>query len=324
MTEHGPATRLSDNTSGQGTKTQSEDPSKKKWKNRSSGPTTKNQSTKGVFKGAISALNGHVYEVHNEAFKANQFQKTTRAIVAYVNRTMKHGNNMRFIIENLTDVNFDALIPTEPKTGNVKVDEMMLQQAVSLFMNGKDQYEMNKNALYTIIWEQCSEALQAKIEGTTQYEDYAPISCPIGLLEHIKQASLQFENVTYTTAAVDNAKLALYSFYQTKQDTLHQYYLKFKDLCNALEHYGAEVGYDISLVRDIANRNGDKDADNINVVHSSYEQYKLAARERYLAFRFLRGADRSKYGDLLSPIWRMITPKVVIIIQIQWRLHTLC
>jgi hypothetical protein len=57
-------------------------------------------------------------------------------------------------------------------------------------------------------------------------------------------------------------------FYQNKQDTLHQYNLKFKDLFDALEHYGAELGTDIGLIKDIAERNGKKNVEGLNQSHN--------------------------------------------------------
>mmetsp|Transcript_13632 Transcript_13632/g.25640 ORF Transcript_13632/g.25640 Transcript_13632/m.25640 type:complete len:110 (-) Transcript_13632:1191-1520(-) len=88
---------------------------KKSWnRQKGNGPVTKNQSTKSAFKGAISALNGNVFEVHNKASKANQYQKTTQAIAAYANRTMKYGKDMRYIIENLQEINFASMVPVEP------------------------------------------------------------------------------------------------------------------------------------------------------------------------------------------------------------------
>jgi hypothetical protein len=285
-------------------KTRATSPSTKKhpWNKtsgKSAGPTVKSQTSKSHFKGALAALNGHVFEVHNEASKANQYQKTTQAIAAYANRTMKYGKDMRYIIENLKDVDFKSLVPKEPTTASGKVAELMLQQQVSIFMKRQDQYDNNKDSLYTIIWNQCSEALQAKLEGTPEYGTYAPLSCPIGLLKHIKQVSLKFENVTYKPAAVQDAQVALFSFYQTKQDSLHQYYLKFKDLVDALDHYGAEVGINLSLVRHAAEMAGEKSADQIDYKDQAYKTYLPAAKERFLALRFLRGADRSKYNDLV-------------------------
>lgn len=255
--------------------------SKKSWNRpKTNGPTTKNQSGKGIFKGAIAALNGNVFEVHNEASKANQYQKMTQAIAAYANRTMKNGQDMRYIIENLKEVDFDSLVPVESTVATGKVAELMLQQQVTIFMKRKDQYDTNKNSLYTIIWDQCSEALQAKLQGTPEYGNYAPLSCPrIEVLKHIKQVSLKFENITYKPAAVQDAQVALFSFYQTKQDSLHQYYLKFKDLVDVLEHYGAEVGVNLSPVRHTAKLNGDKYADSIDYDHPSFRLYLPAAKE---------------------------------------------
>jgi len=54
--------------------------------------------------------------------------------------------------------------------------------------------------------------------------------------------------------------MGLSTFYhQTKQDSLHTYYIKFKDLTEALEQYGAKLRMDIGLIKDIAEQNGDKD-----------------------------------------------------------------
>lgn len=96
--------------------------------------------------------------------------------------------------------------------------------------------------------------------------------------------------------------MALATFYQTKQDSLHAYYLKFKDLTEALEHYGAELGTDIGIIKDIAEQNGDKDADDIDHVHPKYHQYRAKAREQYLAVCFLHGADRAKYGSFVTEL----------------------
>lgn len=270
----------------------------KRWRTQKSGPQTKHQSGKGVFKGAITELNGHVYEVHNEASKANQYQRTTKAIAAYATRIMKQGKDIRSLIDNLEDVDFEALKPVS-KNSDDAVEKLILQQEVNSFVKRRDLYEANKDALYSIIWGQCSEALQAKLEGTDNFPNYDPIRCPIGLLKDIKQVSLKFENVTFKALAIDDAKLALYSFYQTRSDSLHQYYLKFKDLCDALEHYGAEIGNDISLIRDVAERNGETIPVDAAASNPLFQKYKAAAREQYLAVRFLRGADRAKYGDVV-------------------------
>jgi len=95
------------------------------------------------------------------------------------------------------------------------------------------QYVTNKDSLYTIIW--------------NQYCDCAPQNDPMDLLIHIKQVSLKFKNVMYKPAAVQDAQVASVSFYQAKQESLHQYYLKFKDLVDALDHYGMEVGIILCL-----------------------------------------------------------------------------
>jgi hypothetical protein len=274
--------------------------SKKQWKGNKPGLQSKFQNNKnGKFKGEIAELNGHVYEVHNETAKANQFQKTTKAISAYVNRTLKNGNDMMNMIDNMEDVDFALLKPKANVEEMDEVDKMILQQEVNDFVKRRKLYFENRDKVYTIVWGQCSEALQAKLKGTQAFRRYNPIKCPISLLKDIKQVSLKFENVTFKAFAIYDAKMALSHFYQTKQDSLHEYYMKFKDLIDALEHYRAEIGTDIGLVRDAAERDGQKDAESMTPTHTSYEKYKAASREQYLAVCFLKGADRAKYGGLV-------------------------
>jgi hypothetical protein len=183
---------------------------------------------------------------------------------------MKHGKIIRYIIDHLTEINFDTLAPVESTVAKSKVSELILQWEVTAYIKCRDQYiAKNKDGLYSIICGQCSEVLQDKLEDTKEYEDYAPISCPIGLLKHIsKQVSLKFENVTYHAAAADDAKVAFYAFYQTKQNPLHQYCKELSDLTDTLEHYGADIGIDLSLAKDAAVRNDKKDSNAIDNQHT--------------------------------------------------------
>jgi hypothetical protein len=215
---------------------------------------------------------------------------------------MKCGNDVMNMIDNMADIDFEALKPKLTGSSGDRVDELILQQEVNKYVKRKRTYFENRDKLYTIIWGQCSEALQAKLKGTKAFKVYNPVKCPLSLLKDIKQLSLKFENVTFKAFAIYDAKIALSSFYQTKQDSLHSYYMKFKDLTEALEHYGAELGNDIGLIRDIADRNGEKDVENIDYTHPKFAQYKAEAREQYLAVCFLRGADRAKYGAFVTEL----------------------
>jgi hypothetical protein len=111
--------------------------------------------------------------------------------------------------------------------------------------------------------------------------------------------SFKFENVTYKLASGQVMQMALFTIYQSKHHSLHQYYLKFKDLVDALDHYGAKIGINLSLVWHTAEVHGDKYANDIDYDHPSYKLYLPAAKERFLALKFIRGADRSKYNDLV-------------------------
>jgi hypothetical protein len=262
-------------------KTAAKDPSdtnqqqgnKKQWSNNKQGAQSKCQNNKpGKFKGEIAELNSHVYEMHNEVAKANQYQKTTKAISAYVNRTLKSGNDMMNMIDNMKDLDFNSLKPKATSEQMDDVDKMILQQEVKDYVKRHKLYYRNRDKVFTIIWGQCSEALQAKLKGTKAFRTYNLIKCPLSLLKDIKQVALKFENVTFKAFAIYDAKMALAGFFQSKHDTLHEYCMKFKDLIDALEHYGAEIGTDIGLVRDAAECDGRKDADEMTCTDSDYNK----------------------------------------------------
>jgi hypothetical protein len=108
---------------------------KKHWKPGRQGTQSKFQNSKASkFKGEIAELNGHVYEVHNEASKANQFQKTTTAISAYLIRTLKSGNDMMNMIDNMKDIDFATLKPKAPSDSMDDIDKMILHQEVNDFV----------------------------------------------------------------------------------------------------------------------------------------------------------------------------------------------
>lgn len=167
------------------------------------------------------------------------------------------------MIDNMEDIDFATLKPKALSDSMDDVDKMILQQEVNDFVKRKKLYYENTDKVYTIIWGQCSDALQAKLKGSPSYKKYNPVKCPISLLNDIKQVSLRFENVTFKAFAIYDAKMALANFYQTKHDNLHDYYMKFKDLIDALEHYGAEIGTDIGLVKDSAERDGVQDSESL-------------------------------------------------------------
>jgi hypothetical protein len=70
-----------------------------------------------------------------------------------------------------------------------------------------------------------------------------------------------------------------------------------------LEHYGTELGNDIGCIKDVVERHGEKDIDNLHHNHPTYKTYKSETREQYLAVCFLQGgADCAKYGNLVMDL----------------------
>ena len=92
------------NISGQGTSSQPSGSEqrprneKKKEKQKTSKKKPSKKAATSDFKGSISELNGHVFEVHYETMKTNQFTRTCEEIRKYVSR--KYYENCGLLLNN--------------------------------------------------------------------------------------------------------------------------------------------------------------------------------------------------------------------------------
>jgi hypothetical protein len=131
---------------------------------------------------------------------------------------------MMNLLDNMKDIDFLALKPKALSPRGDGIDKMIPQQEVNNYVvkQKKLYYYENQEKLYTIIWEQCSKSLQAKLTGTRAFAKYIPIKCPLSFLTDIKQISLKLENVNFKAFAIYDATHTLSTFVcQTKENTLH-------------------------------------------------------------------------------------------------------
>ena len=108
------------NISGQGTNSQPSGSEqrprneKKKQKQKSSKKKPSKKTATSEFKSSISELNGHVFEVHYETTKTNQFTRTCEEIRKYVSRKYDYGGDSASMMEGNKFIDFDKLKPKHP------------------------------------------------------------------------------------------------------------------------------------------------------------------------------------------------------------------
>ncbi len=112
-----------------------------------------------------------------------------------------------------------------------------------------------------------------------------------------------------------DAKHGLMTRYQTKNESLSDFYTKFKNRVEVIEHQGGSIGADIGLVcymlrttnqPDIAKKVEEEetltDDEKIKV-----KAAQVQARERYLASLFLKVVSRAEYGSLLDDLQNQVS-----------------
>jgi hypothetical protein len=102
---------------------------KKPWGKNTNINIHKNKITNS-FKGGIDDMNGHVFQVHSEAAKSTQYNRTCEELLTYVAIKFTNGNdNIQYLISNLADPEF--IEPPEPPSsaskGKMKIWEHRLK-----------------------------------------------------------------------------------------------------------------------------------------------------------------------------------------------------
>ena len=164
--------------------------------NRSSGTprTAPRVPCVGTFKGSTPEMNGHVFECHGEGTEQKQFAKTVEELQHYANKNLKQTNDLSTLFKKLEK-------PTIPLPRNLDADEMknsllsrIWEKEVDFYVKRKVTLEDNMQALFlSIVWGQCSAAMQAKLTGLSTYENIEEECDCAKLLKEIKGITFKFE-----------------------------------------------------------------------------------------------------------------------------------
>ena len=87
---------------------------------------------------------------------------------------------------------FEFTKPIKPNPPTQE-DEDIYKERVKIYVSRKDRYEENKDKLYSIIWGQCSNAMQSKLQNKTTFQDIDDNGQCLNLLKEIKGIIFNFE-----------------------------------------------------------------------------------------------------------------------------------
>jgi hypothetical protein len=151
-----------------------------------------------MFEGKCEGLlRGAIYDC-SDAKEADVFVKTTKDIAAYAGCTMKFGGDMRNAIKTLEPPVFaipDNMAVTELWEDSVK----QLRKRISYL-------DENIRTLYALVWGQCTDILQQKLESTEGFTNVWQEGQGIRLLKMIKNNTNSFQSQKYPGQSLFDAK----------------------------------------------------------------------------------------------------------------------
>jgi hypothetical protein len=244
------------------------------------------------FKGTVKEMNGHVFQCHGETKVQNQYTRTLEELDSYVGLQFKYSpGDIKKMIKSMKDT--EQTLPSDPTTKASQTEKRIWEKEVDSYCKRKDTYISNKIALYSVVWSQCSEVMQARLKSSKDFESMNDDSDSLALLLEIKGIAYRFEAQSNLYLALTNAKTAIYAYQQGPNETNASFMSKFKNYIEVIEHYGGTIGDDDALITEEMKNlqsSGDSKTDLATAM--------LMARNKAHAIFFMTKADKGRYGQL--------------------------
>ena len=142
------------------------------------------------FEGRCEDLKGHYYD-YGESKNADQFIQTTKEIKTYVGRTYKYGGDITAAISALAVSTLKE--PDNPKDTTAVIEMKKWEKEYDGYLKSKKYLDDNVKTLYNLVWGQCTDSMQQKIEGLDTYSDMDTKQDGIALLKAIQNATYNYQ-----------------------------------------------------------------------------------------------------------------------------------
>ena len=254
-------------------------------KNSNNGSSDRNR-TKTIyhnpkFVGADDKMNGNIFDCTSRN-QADVYKETMKVLVDLAGRTLTYGIDIRFVLENLAEPTI--LRPPKLTTKEITDDyceALINKKEIEEYVKRLFTLKTNKMNVFSIVLGQCTDALIAKLETTTDFLTVKTENDLVKLLLAIRQIVFKFEEQEYIPASLFNAKKTFFNFYQTERMQNIEYMEKFQTIIDVVENYGGSLGNDEILLKD--------DAEYMALVSPSVDEKKKAqldAKKQIPVLRF--------------------------------------
>lgn len=246
-------------------------------------------------------MNGNVFQCHGENTDKQQFLKTVGVLGEHIDKTFTYPQDVASVCKSFKVTKLEMPKDLTPEDYKVMGKRMVWEGSIKSYMKRSDYIDSNLRAIYAIVWGQCSPMMQSKLESLENYETKSTAGDCVWLLKEIQGITHRFEGTRNIFISLDDGWSDYYSFRQEQNQTLHDYLKNFQSRVQVLEHYGAVFGVSgpgIAPILDEASAALPKGS----TVSMMVTKAVSIAKKRSLAIRFLKKADRKRYGGLWSDL----------------------
>jgi hypothetical protein len=232
----------------------------------------------GRFDGRCEALKGHVYDCRGGQ-QPDQYVKTTKELAVYVGQTFKQGSEIEEAIKTL-----ELQELTQPKDPGEKAsagDKKLWETRLTQFVKREEIRSDNIKTLYSLVWGQCSDAMQERLMAHPDYSVAQESKNGIELLKCVKTIMYNYQSHQAIAKSLHEAKRRFYMLSQGKFQTPQAYLEQFTNNLKVIEYLGGEVGLDPVIVKRIADGK------------TPTAEHKKQAKEETYAMALFLGADRA-------------------------------
>ena len=150
--------------------------------------------------------------------------------------------------------------------------------------------EENLALAYNIAWDMCTDELKAKVKSVNDYEDKIRDAMDvILLLKEIRKIMYNYQDKRYVQHSMLMTWKKFYDLKQQPNESVQEYYERFKLQVKVVESVGGSFGRDDMLLTDVGFTGDDTAA------MGEMKKAAEVAKQKYLAHKFIYDADHERY-----------------------------
>ena len=156
---------------------------------------------------------------------------------------------------------------------------MTSYQSAKKIVDFKIQNQLeNRQKVYSLVWQQCTESMHAKVKAHRDYQAIEQDLNGINLLRVIKLICFNIEDEKYALQKVHETKAAFYALKQGK-DSDQAYQTRFMNTVEVIEQCGASLGEDpltrLVVCKDLSYQTDTTDATELTSIKKTVRDYTL-------------------------------------------------